>query len=93
MAILSIETRDSRFQVAISEKTDGGYLARYIGVRPRAELPLSSRWRPAPGGVIAEGAVEATCLSELSVKYRAVVAFHGGQILVEEIVPPARPRR
>lgn len=93
MTILSIETRDGRFQVAISEKIDGGYLAQYIGVRPRAGLPLSSGWQPPPGGVIVEGAVEASSLSDLGVKYRAVVAFHCGRILAEEIVPPARPWR
>ncbi len=93
MTILSIETKDSRFQVVISEKADGGYLAQYIGVRPRAALPLSADWRPPPGGVITEGAVEAACLSDLTVKYRAVVAFHAGQILAEQIVPGARPAR
>lgn len=93
MMILSLETQDGRFQVVISEKTDGGYLAQYIGMRPRAALPVSPDWQPAPGGVITEGAVEAASLSDLGVKYRAVVAFHCGRILTERIVPAGRPRR
>ncbi len=90
MTILNIETRDSRFQVMISEKPAGGYLAEYVGVKPREALPMDRRAQPEPGGIIAEGAVEADNLADLAVKYRAVVTFHAGDILTEQIVPGNR---
>lgn len=87
MTVLDIETRNSRFQVVIREKPTGGYLAEYLGVRPRGSLPLDPRRRPDPDGIIAEGAVEAGSLLDLAAKYRAVVAFHAGAIVAEQIVP------
>ncbi len=86
VTIVDIETRDSRFQVVISEKPAGGYLARYLGVRPREALPADRRVRPHPASIIADGAVEAESLADLATKYRAVVVFHAGDIVAERLV-------
>jgi len=85
MTMLDIETGQSRYQVEVSRKSDGIFSARYVGIALADTRPFGLRSVPR-GGIIVEGAVEAPSLDRLTVKYRAVVTLHSGDILLERTV-------